>query len=173
MGESRQQEGNIPNHRYTHERGLLVQQLDREIILPLEGQRFLASYLGARGEDRGGYGLGRSSFFRLGSIRRLDVIHVDIGDLDILGLELAAETGTSEAGTEDSGFIGVYVDRNLVLSNSGPHGLLNHRRSGCATGEDNRRNIFLQKEMSRRIPCKRARNIQKSSRLWPNMCEWE
>jgi len=37
----------------------------------------------------------------------LDVIHVDVGDLDIFGLELAAETGTTKAGTEDSSFVGV------------------------------------------------------------------
>ena len=68
----------------------------------------------------------------------------------VLNVELAAETGTTKAGTEDSSFVGVHVDRNLLLSNNGPHGLLNHRRSGCVTGEDERRDIFLQKEMSRR-----------------------
>ena len=78
----------------------------------------------------------------------MDVIHVDVGDLNILGLELAAKTGTTKAGTEDSSFICVHVDRNLVLSNSGLHGLSNHRCSGCTTSEDDRRDIFLQKEMS-------------------------
>ena len=101
MKKSRQPKENTPNREHTHERGLLVRQLDREIILPLEGQRFLASDLRARGEDRGGYDLGRSSFFRLGSIRCLDVVHIDVGNLDILGLKLATETGTTKAGTED------------------------------------------------------------------------
>ena len=54
-----------------------------------------------------------------------------------------------KTGTEDSSFIGIHVDRHLVLSNSGLHGLLNHRRSGGSTGEDDRRDIFLQEEMSR------------------------
>lgn len=133
----------IPNHGYTHERGLLVQQLDREIVLPFEGQRLLASCLRAGREDRGGNGLRRPSFFGLGSIRHLYVVHVDVGDLDILSLELAAETGTMKSGTEDCGFVGVHVDRDLVLSNSGLHGLLNHRRSGGATSEDDGRDIFL------------------------------
>jgi len=96
-------------------------------------------------KDRGGHGLrNSSSFFKLGGV------HVDVGDLDILGLELAAETGTTKPGTEDTSFIGVHVDRNILLSNSGLHGLLNHRRSECATGEDDRRDIVLQKKMSRR-----------------------
>lgn len=132
-------------YRYAHERRLLVQQLDGEIVLPLEGQRLLASYLGAGREDCGGDGLGRSSFLRLGGIRCLNVVHVDIGDFDILGLELAAETGTMKAGTENSSFIGVHVNRNLILSNSGLDSLLNHGRPGGAAGEDDRCDIFLGK----------------------------
>lgn len=73
---------------------------------------------------------------------------MDVGDLDILGLELAAETGAMEPGTEDSGLIGIHINCNLILSNSGLYSLLNHGRSGGATGEDDRRDIFLQKAMS-------------------------
>ena len=133
---------------HTHEGRLLVQQVDREIVLPLEGQRLPTSGLGAGREDRRGDGLRGSSFLRLGSIGRLDVIHVDVGDLDFLGLELAAETGAMKAGTEDGSFIGIHVDRDLILSNSSPHGLLNHRRSRGTAGEDDRSDIFLQNEMS-------------------------
>lgn len=148
MKAPRQPKDNDPIHRYTHERRLLVQQLDREIVLPLEGQCLLASCLGIRGEDRGGDGLGSPSFLWFGSIRRLDIVHVDVGDLDILGLELAAETSTMKTGTKDSSFIGIHVDRHLALSDSGLHGLLDHGRSGGPASEDDRRDVFLKKEMS-------------------------
>ena len=87
----------------------------------------------------------------LGVVRRLDVIHVGVGDSDILGPELAAETSTVKGGTENGSFIYIHVNRNLAFSNSGLHGMLNHRRSGGAAGEDNRRDILLQKEMSWQI----------------------
>lgn len=138
------------NHGYIRKRRLLIQQLDREIFLPFECQRLLASCLGARREDCRGDGFWGSSFFRLGSVRRLDVIHVDLGNLDIFGLELAAETGTVKASAEDGGLIGIHVYRNLVLPNGAPHSLLDHRRSGGAARQNDGRDIFLQGEISRR-----------------------
>ena len=137
------------NNQHAHEGRLLVQQPYWEIVLPLEGQRLLAPCLGAGREDGRGEDLGRSTFLRFGGIRCLDVIHVDVGDLDILSLELAAEAGTVKAGTEDSSFICIHVDRNLAFPDGSLHGLLNHGCSGGATGENDRRDIFLQKNMSR------------------------
>ena len=96
-------------------------------------------------EDRGSNGLGRPSIFRHGSVRRLDVVHVHIGDLNLFRLELPTETCAIKTGTEDSRFICIDVNCNLVLSCSRLHGLLNHRRSRSATSKNDRRHIFLKK----------------------------
>lgn len=48
-----------------------------------------------------------------------------------------------KASAEDSSFIGVHIDRNLILSNGSPDGLLNHRRSGGAARKDDGRDIIL------------------------------
>ena len=148
MEKSGQRRGSNSNHEYAHERHLLVQQLDREIIFPLESQRLFASRLGAGKKDGGSDSLGRSSILRYCGIRRLDVIHVDVGDFDVFRLELATEAGAIKAGAEDSSFVGIHINRNLVLSCSGLDDLLNHRCSRSPTGKNDRRDIFLQEEVN-------------------------
>ena len=143
MSKSGQRRGNGLDPEYLHKWRLLVQQLDGEIIFPLKSQRLLASRFRARRKDCGSDSLGGSSILRYGSVRRLDVIHVDVGDLDVFSLELAAETSTIKAGTEDSGFIGIHINSNLIFSCSGLDGLLNHRCSGSPTSKDDRSDILL------------------------------
>ena len=137
-----------PYHQYVHEGDLPVQQLHREILLVLEGQRLLAPYLGAGREDSG-ESLERY-FPRFDGVRYHDVVHGDVRDIDPLGLELGAETGTVKTSTEDGSFVGVHMDHGHAVTNDGLHGLVNHGCFGGATGEDNRCDVRLQKEMSRR-----------------------
>jgi len=90
-------------------------------------------------------GVARSSSLGFGGVRCMDVVHVDVGGLDTLGLDLATETSTVKSGTENGSFINIHVEHKFVFPNGGRDGPSNHRRFGGATGEDNGRDIFLQR----------------------------
>jgi hypothetical protein len=114
---------------------MLVVEVDREVLLTLESQGLLCAGLRARREYEGGNASGsRQRGGRSCEIRRLDIVDINIGDFDGLGLELSAEAGTVEsstcgracehmiwqmmrAHTENRGFIGVDVQCNLLTGN--------------------------------------------------------
>ncbi len=122
---------------------LLVIQEDGEIFFPLESQYFLGANFGTCREDRGRNGPRAGICCGWGSeVGHLNLVYRDIGDFDVLRLELPGEAGTVESRTKHSRFVGVHVEGNFFLANSCLDRGLYHGCPGAASSEDDRRNVF-------------------------------
>lgn len=112
---------------YLHSWRLLVVKEDIEIFLTLESHGLLRAHLRASREENSCDASGSAVRGRCGGeVGCLDVMNTDVGEFDVLGLELTTERGTVESGAENGSLISVDILRDLV-----PVGLLAYSHMQC------------------------------------------
>ena len=138
---------------HSRDRDLLIIKVDGKIVLALESHSLLGADFGPGREDIGGNGTWTRGIARSGS--KVGSLHIEsdsILNLDVLGLELPAETSTVESGSENGGFVCVDVLRDLGVANGTLDSGLNHGGTGGATGEDNTGDVVLWARWSGVLP---------------------